>query len=1252
MTARSVWVYVALVVGAFGLVAGLGALERNPQVLEGPRKVAWGWLLGVEPEPEPVYSVTVSIDRDGVVRRNGTEVDRLAKTQVTDGGFSVSGTLSMLNQDRGATGGTPTNRIRVSAAGSAWGGPSCVIQDVTGLDWEGSFDYPDPAPDPPEGTRYVIAVMILMPYLDISQEIVEHEFVYFMEDDEENWEIVRSYNITVDADRRIERNETLTESGERDAAPAYAADRDVVDEWVLGDDPPSWSVTFGGLSSSGTAVWLEEPPMWDPHIGPITIVGGRVDQHHVEAGVKYAEITVNWAGADYNLSRYWKDLGAWRLEGTGNGVEAHGTTDTYSVDNGGGFAVGEPRSWDFGKRYASVDRDGNPHSDYCLSGPWQASNHCPASLTWATTPDGLTFGAEPGDAVYPTVDDLYGVGQYTDPINIGGLDLRDPSEDEPLFFTSAKMQVSLTEASVQRADLVEAYGHYDGDLEVMMRVPPLSATSCDAEPDVSGIATLTFNEGLGIYGPEDGGERALDHDDWAPGENTTRPNLSGGFEVSGGKGSLTLQMPNNFGSRLLAVPQQNFPDGMPGWPVQYLFHKAGIYRIYDGRTCPKGGTHSEPLEARYCWRGVPCVDVGLSVASSPTDPIMATVKCRTWSITDTHVTDSTRQEDAEATPTYHEWTYVVRHVNEANYIYLGTPEEGGGEPDLEDVYEITLSNIPGGEHTIDEPTFARDPLSSEDMTLKIFESPRDDYRHGGYSAVVDHVCRYALMDSHEGNGGHDTKIEPTVRMWDHLHSPPTSEVYTDLTSAWDRQQIASILHNVGDAFSCTYSDATFEEHYKDEDDAYLTGGYAFDFCHPLDATKPLEQPVGDINFACRARSWRSVPGLLYTAWWDHVGGGKMHSYMVDDDHALLRNLPDAEDPESPFPSVDRKPAGGTGQSWWSGETDSAGYWVTDSGEVYNAYDPAVLWQYMAGSTTSRFATREYAYATLAAESAPGVPWLHWMTGGWLHIAVAQDGVVRYYWTHPFSSAPTLQDTGAHPFGETGGFSNPFITSYSCGWLLAGATDANGMRLSLSRDFGGSWEEIEGTTLVGDLRDGCVAIQDGVLAACGWKDNTIVFRSASGTSYAAESLYIGGPTQATICAAAEDTRSQVLWVNGVLEVLVEGVGYYRTRDWGTSWTQVPAPHIADGMTGGTCAFVDGEVLASGIEAGEVRVESAYRDDRTPEAFYIGGPTHIAVVEASVRNAVEAVHGERWVATGEDGLTLYRTRNPADGFAKII
>jgi len=275
-----------------------------------------------------------------------------------------------------------------------------------------------------------------------------------------------------------------------------------------------------------------------------------------------------------------------------------------------------------------------------------------------------------------------------------------------------------------------------------------------------------------------------------------------------------------------------------------------------------------------------------------------------------------------------------------------------------------------------------------------------------------------------------------------------------------------------------------------------------------------------------------------------------------------------------------------------------------------------------------------------------------MTGGWLHIAVAQDGVVRYYWTHPFSSAPTLQDTGAHPFGETGGFSNPFITSYSCGWLLAGATDANGMRLSLSRDFGSSWEEIEGTTLVSDLRDGCVAIQAGVLAACGWKGDAILFRSASGTSYAAESLYIGGPTQATICAAAEGTRSQVLWVNGVLEALVEGVGYYRTRDWGTSWTQVPAPHIADGMTGGTCAFIDGEVLASGIEAGEVRVESAYRDDRTPEAFYIGGPTHIAVVEASVRNAVEAVHGERWVATGEDGLTLYRARNPADGFAKII
>lgn len=342
------------------------------------------------------------------------------------------------------------------------------------------------------------------------------------------------------------------------------------------------------------------------------------------------------------------------------------------------------------------------------------------------------------------------------------------------------------------------------------------------------------------------------------------------------------------------------------------------------------------------------------------------------------------------------------------------------------------------------------------------------------------------------------------------------------------------------------------------------------------------------------------------------------------------------------------------------ESNSAGLWRAKSGAVYHEYDPAALLRdygtgTSAGSVTSsgRWAAREYDYTTLATSSALGAPWLHWMAGGWLHIAVTIDSIVRYYWVEPFRATPILREADAHPFGEEGGFQNPFITSYACGWLLVGATEEEGyMRLSRSERFGDTWEEVSGGTLVDDLRNGCVDISDGFLISCGWKDGDVLFRTTSGREFTPEAIHYGGPTETTICSAPEDARSQVFWLNGRIEALVEGVGYYRSLNWGTTWTQVPPPHVGDGMGGGTATFIDGEVLVSGVEAGEVRIESAYREVRTPEEFWFGGPTHLAVTEGASRNAIEAVHGERWVATGEDGISLYRLRNPATGFEKII
>ena len=84
MTARSVWIYVALVVGAFGLVAGLGYDERARQ--DGEPGALERLLIG-EQRPGTSYSVAISFNPETGVWRAGERTWRsgpMAKTQVTD----------------------------------------------------------------------------------------------------------------------------------------------------------------------------------------------------------------------------------------------------------------------------------------------------------------------------------------------------------------------------------------------------------------------------------------------------------------------------------------------------------------------------------------------------------------------------------------------------------------------------------------------------------------------------------------------------------------------------------------------------------------------------------------------------------------------------------------------------------------------------------------------------------------------------------------------------------------------------------------------------------------------------------------------------------------------------------------------------------------------------------------------------------------------------------------------------------------
>jgi hypothetical protein len=281
--------------------------------------------------------------------------------------------------------------------------------------------------------------------------------------------------------------------------------------------------------------------------------------------------------------------------------------------------------------------------------------------------------------------------------------------------------------------------------------------------------------------------------------------------------------------------------------------------------------------------------------------------------------------------------------------------------------------------------------------------------------------------------------------------------------------------------------------------------------------------------------------------------------------------------------------------------------------------------------------------------------LHFMDGGILHLVRAESGTVCYYWIEPWDSSLTLH-TGGNPFGSATGYANPSITAWICGRLVAAATKDGGMDLAESNDFGESWTEVEGATLVDDLENGAVYIEDGILWASGWLDDEIVVRSASGETYTAEALHVGGPTEATVCSAGalasgEAPRSQVVIRDGQLFALVEtdsGANLYASQDGGAAWNAIAAGHIAEDLRRGNMMPQDGELMVCGHDGDAVQVESAFGGDRAPESWHIGGPTQIEADDSTADSAVEFAHGQRWVAVG---MKLLRMLSPADGYEEV-
>lgn len=1260
MTRRAVMLAVLAVAGVVGLVAGLGYDERARQ--EGEPGLLERALVGAE-EPEPTTSLQFACDGSRLSfiddAGQGYAMGDVTKTGVLDGSAHISGTLGMMNIDDFAFISLATKHVSL-----AIGGVNCQIRDIsTEASWQTSYDwtYIGGYTPPVEGHSYVLVAFMytagrLEPMGPLNS-ILGYQYYYFDEEGNEGEfpPTATPYDIELDFDysitgKRRTCQESVTPTGERDTGPAYANEVHYADD-LTDLDTVSWTITFGPWTFSDSYVVAEFAE--DPPVVPVSGWTYGQEQHHWNADVHYGKFRVAWDGVDLDLARFHKEYTDWRWEGVAGGIDVYGDgtggtgTLTHSV------SAGKSLGADFSD-FEFTDMDGNRAGDtLVLSGNVQASNHLPASLQWSTTPDGLTTGsASPGDTVYPTVAQLRAVGEYVDPPTITGLDYRDPA-DSYRFFTSATHQWAITEEGVQAT--VATVGHEDDDLTVELRVTGVDATDIRASPDYAAV-NFAHKSSASVYGPGP----ALAHDDWVGTGGVSTPNASGDFAVSG-DGTLYLDIPCNLGRFLDEVPDENFPDGMQGLPDIGRWHRADFYRAYDGELDQNGQPFSVPLEGRYCGRGWPCLELNFPTAAA-NDTLTIVLSVITHTYTDGHWTSSKRQTGTEENPyshteTPHTYTYQATISGGKAYVYLAVPAEIT-DPDLEQVERITISGFSNGSWRVGAPHWALDPYEGIDgglIRLKVFEGR--DYKSGGLTATVQSVAQYALCDSVEDNGGHENLVEwPVLRMWDYRISDPDNEVQLDFTGAYDLAGFIAAVEDVCDAWEASLDTTVWDTATLDEEDNRLCGGYAFNFCGPLDGHRLAQDVDGTkLNAALRCGSWTAVAGFIYPIRPDKVIDGALHGAMRSGNN-LARS--------SSGQKVWRKPADeATWTEFDAPTSDLAGFYATDSGEVQHAYSADVLFDYGVGNgagsvtSTGRFAAREWA-AAVAEGAVVGAPWLHYMRGGMLHLVYTDaSGVVRYGWVEPFSSAPEMLDTGAHPFAGEDSFANPFITSYACGWLLVGATKDGGMRLARSVDFGATWTEISGTTLVSDLQNGCIAIQDGILAACGWLDEEIVCRSSSGDSYAAEALYVGGATEATICSAAlladgSVPRSQVLWFNGELNALVEtdsGTDLYRSRDWGRTWTKLDAPHVGDDLRAGNAAFASGEVVLCGHDGEAVQVETAFNDARTAEGFYGGGPTQLQVVAEAAPSAIEAVYGERWAAVG--AVTLYRLRNPADGFEEI-
>jgi hypothetical protein len=728
--------------------------------------------------------------------------------------------------------------------------------------------------------------------------------------------------------------------------------------------------------------------------------------------------------------------------------------------------------------------------------------------------------------VYPTCEELRALGTWVQIAGlVTGMNYRDPDDQYDLL-GSATMALAITAESARELPIL------DHDLSVELRVPGVDNTSCGSGATVDyAMVSLAHRNNVGVYGPTP----AHDHTDWTGTGGVTAPDVDGDFSVTGA-GALTLLPASDYDGRLGRVPGMTAPEGAP---MVYWYRRADHYYPEDG----------DP-EAVYCWLGWAWLSIPLTAPEACT--LTLTVVGRQYTHSDTHLSDSTRQEDYEFSTTDTTYTYSVDVEAGAQdaLVNLIGPEQDE-HPIFERVVSVALSGFAAGDWTIGEPTLALQAGTANHCAVKSFEGY--EYHKGGFSCHVDSAFEYGAGDSDHGN-----LQEWTVPFFDYVEGATSG---FDLTSAFTLDGFATILQATSDAWTASINTGPHEAATKDDEDPpNQLSTYSFDLCDPLPADLEQGADGSTLNAALRCGSWTIVAGIVYCLRTDKVVDGRAHGRVSGEDGALIYGA------GLLGTYLWRREAGTT--EWTQVEElsgDEHGHWTSTTLSEVARYDGTteVRWQYGLGATAETVTALGFAYTRewLAASiltGTPAEPYIDVDECGLTWLVTEAEGALRVYYLDARETPPRVQVT--RPTTDSI-YSRPSIAVRG-GELLVAATDATAGDTILwsSLDRGETWTQVATDLGIG-ITLGTVAVRPGtgevVLTGIDASDN-VVLRMASAVDLPRDDL-TAGVDEITITSAATGARSTCqAHPDGSLIAAVEGtsgVDFFRCRSLATGFVAV-------------------------------------------------------------------------------------------------